>query len=211
MWREDYVLLVASSAHSDIYLTGGAVVRPHSTFEKLISFVRLEKGWYYGSGGPISINQIFRAIRYFNILKTNGFEDIDAAPGVDGEILLSAEMGSGYIEVILETDLSVSIAYDRDGVQQFYVSHKLPDEADMVIKDVARGIWSASGGFIQSTSIISRVVSPVLHTGIQAVTQGCPLLTAVVFNPEVAQSAIMPDSIIGRSLPSRQYFGNLIP
>ena len=87
---------------------------------KIESFRHFERGWHYGSGGPSPQKVVDDAILWSLYLKGLRLYDLDAFAGDSGEILLSAIKDDHSIDVIVEVDGSVSVAYDRNDVQESY-------------------------------------------------------------------------------------------
>jgi hypothetical protein len=138
--------------------------------QKLCSFANLPIGWDYGSGGPISIREISRALNWEKCLRAQGFLDTDAFPGGDGEVVVSASLGDHYVEVIVEPDNTTSVAYDFQRKQIFYRLNLSFSEAMQVITEVAGRIWNASDYYINVNTIRNRGSSLDPHLGILRTT-----------------------------------------
>jgi hypothetical protein len=124
--------------------------------DKIESFANLPQGWDYGAGGPIPKKTRDAALEWNNLLKFHGFGDTDAFAGGSREIVIALTSGDHYLEVIVEPDDSVSVAYDYQRKQMFY-RPKLSDlEAQLAIQEVVRRIWSASGYFTLTSIILGN-------------------------------------------------------
>jgi hypothetical protein len=127
---------------------------------KITSFLNLQPGWHYGDGYPSPIHVVHTALRWSAYLENLGLSDLDAFPGDSGEILLSAISGDHSIDVILEIDSTVSVAYDRRNVQQFYMPHVSEKEAREYVATLTRKIWSLSAGYTAIDSTRERIALP---------------------------------------------------
>lgn len=96
--------------------------------DEIDSFGNLPVGWNYGRGGPIPERTLQIAHRWKDFLHSKGFADVEAFPG-DAEVCLAASDGDHYFEVIIESDETVSVAYDYKRKQVFYRLHMMEDQA----------------------------------------------------------------------------------
>ncbi|MCB8880088.1 hypothetical protein ACELLULO517_07565 [Acidisoma cellulosilytica] len=87
---------------------------------KIDGFLRLEKGWHYGSGVPVSRALVGRAKLLINLFHALGFPNVDAFPGVDGELMISAFEEGHCIEVTLELDGTFRLLHEDKGQEVFY-------------------------------------------------------------------------------------------
>ena len=138
------------------------VSQPKTLTAKIVSCLSREPGWHYGDGGPSPQAVVHAALVWDKYLRSLGLNDIDAFPGDSGEILLSAIHGDHSIDVILEIDGFISVAYDRKNVQQFYKSHVSENEAQGCVATLARIIWSWSAGYTAIDLTPEKIALPVL-------------------------------------------------
>jgi hypothetical protein len=157
--------------------------------QKISSFAALPQGWDYGKGGPIPQETLDAAFEWSRYLRARGFWDTDAFPGSDGEIAVAAELGDHYLEIIVEPDGNVSIAYDRKGKQQLYLPNMSTAEARWAVSQMVGLIWSASGYYTQpsSTNVQKNSVDQLSAT--QKLTGIFPLSGSNVLNNPVPRSA----------------------
>ena len=96
---------------------------------------------------------IAAALDWRRSLSEVAFADIDAFPGHNGEILVSAIRGDFCFEVTVEPDLSISVAFER-GKDLIFANDGLSTEkAKEKLFEAMRWIWISSVGFTQSTSM----------------------------------------------------------
>lgn len=81
--------------------------------KKLASYTKLPEGWHYGSGGPISAETIKTASELAKFLAPSATK-VDSAPGQNYEIIIAAEIGGEYIEVVVRQDRSCMLIRDND-------------------------------------------------------------------------------------------------
>ncbi len=122
--------------------------------EKLNSFADLPD---YGSGGPIPQSQIATALAWNNFLRARGFLETDASPGTDGEVAIGGRLGEHYVEVIIEPDNTISVAYDRNRKQIFYKLRQPPWQAQRLLQKLTDEIWSASTSFIATNTTPQQI------------------------------------------------------
>ena len=182
------------------------------TEEKIKSFAGLPRGWDYGHGGPIP-ERTLRAARAWNILlQSIGFSGTDAFPGGANEVVVAADSGDHYLEVIVEPDGTISIAYDYQHKQKLYKSHLSEDAAEEIVRALARGLWSASDYFTLISTTQNNVSSPDLLSGTLMVDY--PWSAGIAFNNLETRSVNTFDNTINAiqgSWGSRPYSGNLTP
>jgi len=119
---------------------------------KISSFAALLDGWDYGRGGPISQATLDSAFEWNRFFRQRGFLQTDAFPGGDREVVITAGFGDHDIELIVEPDGKISVAYDRAGQHELYRANLAPIEATWVVTNLMGQICSASGFFIPINS-----------------------------------------------------------
>lgn len=111
--------------------------------ESIRSFAYLAEGWDYGLGGPIDQKTIDRALVWLKALSDRVLPATGAFPGNAGEICISFSRGPHYLEIIVEPDNTVSVAYDYERRQVFYRLHLSNAEAVESILEAEGRIWNA--------------------------------------------------------------------
>jgi hypothetical protein len=196
-----------------IYIGGHALTPALTASEKILLFSQLENGWDYGNGESILDVTIRVALMWNERLSNFGFQDTNASAGTDGEVAIGAAWGVHYVEVIIENDDTVSIAYDFDRKQVFYRLRMPEADAYQTIIELVGKIWSASTSFIPASTTGTKIGGFEPLSG----TTPAPYQLLAV---NVWRSAALPlastyeNTIISSSPPSSgspQYFGNSIP
>jgi hypothetical protein len=111
--------------------------------KELDSFADLEHGWDYGRGGPIHETTLNVAREWLHVLESHPFSNIATFPGSSGKVTIAASSGDHYLEVIVEPDLSISVAYDFRKKQKFFRLHLKAEEAQQSVSEVLGEICSA--------------------------------------------------------------------
>lgn len=91
-----------------------------STRKKLQGFGSLNDGWGFGEGvafQPQVLNKASQLVRSANAL---GFEETDAFPGLNGEIMVTLYSGQHYWEFTIEADESVTFVYEVGNETRVY-------------------------------------------------------------------------------------------
>jgi hypothetical protein len=152
----------------EIYSAGLPIGRPPlATAEKIISFGSLPNGWHYGEGRAPDEKTIKSALAVFWQFHRAGFEDTDAFPGINKEIMITAYRGDHYLEVLVENNGTISFSYEFDGEDVIPpLERRAAAEIKERVEEVARGIWSTFGSYIAITSTLdrNRIASKVWHS-----------------------------------------------
>ena len=180
--------------------------------EKIKSFATLPRGWDYGHGGPIP-EKTLRSARAWNVLLRDvGFTDTDAFPGGANEVVVAGSCGDHYVEVIVEPGGLISVAYDYKRKQAFYKPNLSEDEAEQIVRALARGLWSASDYFTRISITRNSASSLDLLSGTSPAAY--PLLSGTVYDSQVNLLRTMSGNTTSATpglwgnLP---YSGNLTP
>jgi hypothetical protein len=182
--------------------------------EKINSFAFLRDGWDYGNGGPIPQHTRDLALAWNRFLQSQGFVESDAFPGGDGEIVIATESDDHYLEVIIESDDSISLAYDFQSKQVFYRANMSSMDAVQTIIELAGQICGVSGYYTQTNLIGNEVGLRAQRFGTQRRTDVFQSSVWNALTTEETQFAhTSGDSIrdIPESWESHRYFGSLNP
>jgi hypothetical protein len=99
------------------------------TAEKIWSFRELPVGWHYGDGTPPANETVDSALRLNEEAAQAGFEKTNAFPGIEGEIQVTAWLGSLCLEFTIERDGRVTFVQEQDQQEITYESALTLDEA----------------------------------------------------------------------------------
>jgi hypothetical protein len=195
-----------------VYTSGGITGLSSLTENKIMDFAQLPQGWDYGRGNPISARVIQAALTWNSRLQRLGFLNTNASPGSDGEIAVAAAVGDHRIEVIIETDGMVSVAYDFRRKQQFYRLRMQDTEVHQLVLELVGQIWNASTSFTEINMMGTQIAGSELLLGtIQDPYQSLDVTVSLV---EESQFANTPENFMENShlsSGSPQYFGGLTP
>jgi hypothetical protein len=201
----------------EMYINGVYVTAPvynsgDNTEDKIKSFAQLPQGWDFGHGGPIP-EKTLRAARAWNtFLKESGFGDVDAFPGGGKEVVVVGSLGDHYVEVIIENDGAVSVAVDYKHKQESYYPNLSVNDAAQVVRELVRGLWSASVCFTQISIIPNNTNLLEVHSGTS--TAGFQLWSGTASSGPATPLRTTSGNIIN-AIPALsenlQYSGNLIP
>jgi hypothetical protein len=126
------------------------------TAVKILSFGDLPLGWHYGEGGPIPENTLDAALAWNRFISPWPFDYTDAFPGDGGRITIAAGRGNHYIEIIIEPDFKVSVAYDFERKQKFYRLRMSDQQARKAVLEALGEIWNASISFTLENTMFER-------------------------------------------------------
>lgn len=139
--------------------------RPSAISQRIHSFGRLPVGWHYGEGHPATDTAVSVALAVTELLPSR--DDVEAFPGVDGGILLSAYYRKETLEV----------RCDPDGGVDFW--HEINDEVveereDVLLAEIVDYVgdlaWdqkkrNSSASCTLSITAPAGVDSPAIHFG----------------------------------------------
>jgi hypothetical protein len=166
------------------------------TEDKITSFATLAEGWDYGRGGAIAKPTIETAVQWNSFLRLLGFLETDAFPGGDGEVAITAGYGIHHLEIIVEPDLTISIAYDHRGKQKLYLRSLAAPEATWAISRIAGEIWSASDYYTPINMTHEQESSQDLPSGTRRQMGHFQSLEWTAFNKAARRSAPTSDNSI---------------
>lgn len=89
-------------------------------FLKIKDFETLRAGWCYGEGMQFSKQSIDSAMLVALSLLQHGFGQLDAFPGINGEIRVTAYDGDSYFEFTIDPDDAVTFVCERNGKELDY-------------------------------------------------------------------------------------------
>jgi hypothetical protein len=176
----------------------------NDTANKIRSFADLPDGWHFGAGRSASALMISRALGWQDKLRRFGFAITGAFPGANGEIMVTGYEGVHYVEILLETDATVSLVYERGGDEIICLDHASPDQVLAKVEGIAGQIWSTSGYFIQNIStanLTNLKASPSKYTGMARQSYNVSVLERAVYASTSAH-------IIPTSAANLPFFGS---
>jgi len=138
------------SSKNEVFLFADVSSASFAVDDKIISF--FTKNTFCAP----DLNVVMVALDWRRSLSEVGFPDIDAFPGHDGEILVSAIRNGFCFEVTVEPDLSLSVAFEQ-GEDLIFANDKLSiGKAKEKLFEAVREIWISSVGFTPFISMLER-------------------------------------------------------
>lgn len=92
----------------------------NATIQKIKSFKNLKEGWHYGEGVSFNDENINCAIDLCEFLLNNSFIKIDAFPGFNGEIRITAYPLDYYFEITLDENKNVSLLIENGNDKEIF-------------------------------------------------------------------------------------------
>lgn len=132
---------------------GSASTKQHSVLTKIRDFLQLKPGWHFGEGKPPDKNIIERALFLAERAIAVLF-NIDAFPGIDGEIMVTIYHYNHYLEFTFETDNSVTYVHEKDGKEVCYQEHLSFEIALKELDNFCEQIWNSSE--LSTASILTQ-------------------------------------------------------
>jgi hypothetical protein len=185
----------------------------NATIQKVKSFKKLKKGWHYGEGVSFNDKNINCAIDLCEFLLNNSFIKIDAFPGFNGEIRITAYPSDYYFEMTLDGNENVSLLIEKNGNDQeiFRIeNHNCESIKKLIIEKRDSLLWNTPEylHYITTTapendSTVLRLGTP--HQNLEAEFQS--MISNVRTNLQVASVNIY--ALNSQNEPIRQFSGNL--
>ncbi len=130
-------------------------------FELLEQFKQLSVGWNFGQGVPSTPSAARSCQLIMSFVKRLKFDDIDAFPGIDGEIQLCIYLGAETLELVFEPNGTVTITLEKDDAFQCIAENVSTNKAFQILKDFK---YNRCRDY---TSLISSTISPQERDGFQ--------------------------------------------
>lgn len=179
-----------------------------ATRDKIAAFANLPDGWHYGSGTRPSDATIRRALEVHDVLLSLGFAATEAFPGPNGEIVVTAYEREHCLEIVAESDGSVSIIYEigkQPGQPRYRMSTV---EARQLLAEIASHIWNTSDYSTLNSLIKSEVASQASHFGIRAAREVSPSFHVTAYKQQAQLYATTYTDFMHWSPESRWYSGS---
>ena len=107
------------------------------TIQKIKSFQSYTKGWNFGEGQEFNKKIIKKAIDLVEFSHDCGFQEMDAFPGLNGEIMVTLYLDCEYWEFTIESEKSVTFVYEYDDEVILYKEKLHFNNILRKIKDIA--------------------------------------------------------------------------
>lgn len=182
---------------------------------KIVDFQSLTPGWCYGEGFPFDERLLNKAIELATSLLGQGFEQLDAFPGLNGEVRVTAYQRSPrgnryYLEFTLEpSDHVITFLCEADGAEEVYREGLSFAECQLLIKNYGRRLCNSYWLSIPGTSTENWRVSRVWPLGHRPQEEGYRSLpeSAPLKSVETSVNTYGPST--GTSAANRQFIGCL--
>lgn len=130
----------------------------HPIRSKIKDFATFEEGWHYGEGESFSNEIISLALEVHDFFYNNSFLTLDAFPGFNGEIRVTAYPKNYYFEATIEDVNNITfLIEDSNDEEIFYADNLSIEELKTLIKEKADlYIWNTVESFPFVTTTIER-------------------------------------------------------
>ncbi len=200
-----YLLSFPKDRRLDEFETLAMVNNTAVTKQKISSFKYLPSGWHYGEGIRPADAMIDAAHDWHNRIASLGFTATNAFPGVAGEIMISGKSGDHDVEIILETNGTLSFEHSKEDETVTSIERGSAGQVEEALSEAAGELWNTSGLFISDISNQTRIVSLAWHSEITAVA--LPSFYMNAFKYRVDLFVGTSERIIPTLLENPQSFG----
>jgi hypothetical protein len=115
--------------------------------KKIRIFATLPEGWHYGDGIAAAPRTEFMALRLQAEALTVRLFQMDAFPGIKGEIRLVI-YEPNYLEFTIESDGTITFLEEQNGQETDYQPNLSLEEALLILNKAGRQLW---GSFASTT------------------------------------------------------------
>ena len=132
-------------------------------FFKIKDFLNLEQGWCYGESKTFTEKDTGIAEQIATHLLSSGFNNLDAFPGLNGEIRVTAYFKTHYLEFTLESGNNITFLHENSNEELEYQENINLENCFKKIKELG----SLCNSYVLSTKDISTKNSKdskVLHS-----------------------------------------------
>ncbi len=140
-------------------------------FLKIKDFETLRAGWCYGEGMQFSKQSIDSAMLVALSLLQHGFGQLDAFPGINGEIRVTAYDGDSYFEFTIDPDDAVTFVCERNGKELDYRAGLSIRDCLSMIPGHERCLWNLFESSTPGISTHGLDVFKLWHSGQQVMAE----------------------------------------
>jgi len=177
---------------------------------KIDGFECLNAGWCYGEGLPFDKAMINYAKQIAFALLESGFSQIDAFPGLGGEIRVTAYHKKHYIEFTLEEKNSVTYLHEAGGIEKEYIENLDLAGCFSVIKRLSK-ICASYELYIKTTMTPDLDVSKVLRFDLRQVMEAFQFSNMIALSQPVAKFATTSTFSTHTSADNHPFTGSSMP
>ena len=179
----------------------------YQTIQKVRGFGELPNGWHFGSGRAPSADTLATAKQVLSSIEQLGFDQTDAFPGVDGEVLLTVYNELDYYEFTVECDGYITFLYERNGEDIIYQEGLTLSESLSRLADYEAVTWDSQELFTSDIMTLQGVISKASVLRIPAMAAESRSSISNVLSRAAARSAIILIGSTEMLLAAHQFTG----
>jgi len=165
------------------------------TIEKVDSFAKLQIGWHFGEGAPLTERLRKKAIEFLRYAEISGIARANAFPGVAGQIQVTFYYEDSMLELNIEGDGTVTIAEDEKQEQVYFKENASETDARTKLTEFSEKVWNFSELFIESITIPNEAIFQARHFSPQAIKASQSSKEIALFTPAVRSASTLRDFI----------------
>ena len=149
---------------------------------KIKDFLNLKHGWCYGEGKLFTEKNANIAEQIITSLLSSGFDNLDAFPGLSGEIRVTAYFKTQYLEFTVENENSITFLHENNNEELEYQENINLTDCFRKIKELGK----LCNSYVLSTHDISIKTSKdfkVLHSNLRQAEEFPYFVTSVQSKP----------------------------
>lgn len=158
----------------------------HPIYKKLEEFATLKRGWSFNEGAEILQEALSISYVLVSLFFDYGFFNIDAFPGLDGEVRITLYNDSDYLEFTIISHVSIEYFREKNETIINPIEIVTFDKVKEIIKKYWKESCSILESLIQGTMIKQESVFRVLHSDVAG---EYPFLKKPVASNNLHQSA----------------------
>lgn len=124
----------------NIQYASPTILKPYvlsDTEQKIQNFKNLNQGWHFGEGIAPSSETIDIALGLVKEAHITGC-DVDAFPGINGEVQVTLYYDDEYLEFTVENDNSITFVHEKNGIEVCNEEGLDVSDADIRIREATK-------------------------------------------------------------------------
>jgi len=177
------------------------------TRAKVRGFAQLPEGWHFGKGIAPSPEARSAAQSLLGKAEQLDFQDVDAFPGVDGEIQVAIYRGEDDYEFTIEANGTITFAHDLNGRERSYQTGLSLGRSLVKLERLSNQVWASLGLSTPNIMLDTRADSAAWLSKTPVTDQEYQLLKENVLNRAVGQSVLISPNVTQQLLGIQSSIG----
>ncbi|MBI2433661.1 MAG: hypothetical protein HYV26_12415 [Candidatus Hydrogenedentes bacterium] len=138
---------------------------PQATREKILALGHLKAGWRFGEGDPASPEAFATALALLDTVVGRGFDETDAFPGVNGEVVLTVYFQDRCLEFVVAARNDIDVTWEVGGAVLRVEEGQSLEEARGAVENFWGELWKSFESFISANTTAAQASSAAPLSG----------------------------------------------